>query len=217
MNPSIKLLLIIIISLEISFTNHLTANTFIILISVIFLFVHHISKQSFFKLMLVPLIPALALAITIRWFSPSHSWWFATILVSRLYAYCFLGALITVSTTPLELARSLEQNAHLPSQYVYGTLAAVNMVPRTIQEVKIIRVAGQMRGVQLSFWSPRLYFKAVLAAISWSDHLAQAMESQGFVEGQARTYAHPIKVSFRDWGLFFAWIILLQLCLTFFP
>lgn len=47
MNPSIKLLLIIIISLEISFTNHLTANAFIILISVIFLFVHHISKQSF--------------------------------------------------------------------------------------------------------------------------------------------------------------------------
>ena len=217
MNPSIKLLLVIIISLEISFTEHLTANLLLILISVIALFAHHIQLRSFLKLILVPLIPAMALAITIWWFSPSHSWWFATILVTRLYAYCFLGALITVSTSPLELAHSLEQNAHLLSQYAYGTLAAINMIPRTIQEVKTIRTAGQMRGVKLSFWSPRLYFKAVLAATNWSDDLAQAMESQGFVEGQARTHAHPIKVTRYDWAILLCSIVLLQLCLIFFP
>lgn len=217
MNPSIKLLLIIIISLEISFTKRLTANVIIILISILLLMLHHISKRTFLKLVVTPLIPALALAITICWFSPSHSRWFATILVTRLYAYCFLGALITVSTTPLKLARSLEQNAHLPSQYVYGTLAAINMIPRTIQEVKTIRIAGQMRGGTLHFWSPRLYFKAVLAAMNWSDNLAQAMESQGFVEGQVRSHVNSIKVTTKDWSILFISIVALQLCLAFLP
>ena len=51
--------------------------------------------------------------------------------------------------------------------------------------VKTIRAAGQMRGINLSWWSPTLYFKAILHAITWSDQLAQAMESHGYVEDRA--------------------------------
>lgn len=218
MNPSLKLILILIISLEISFTHRLVANLILLLIALIILVcINHVHYKTLVRLILVPLIPALALAITIRWFSPSHSTFFAIILVTRLYAYCFLGALITVSTSPLTLARSLEQNLHLPAKYAYGTLAAVNMIPRTFQNVKTIRQAALMRGINLSFWSPRLYFKAVLSAINWADNLAQAMESQGFVEGRSRTQATFITISHLDWLIFFSCLLIFQLILVTLP
>lgn len=217
MNPSLKLFLVLIISIEISFTHRLIANCLLIVVALILLIVDHISWENLLKLFLVPLIPAVALAITIIFFSPSHSLRFAIILVTRLYAYCFLGALVTVSTSALSLARSLEQNAHLPSKFAYGTLAALNLIPKTIQAVKIIRAAGQMRGIHLSVWSPQLYFKAVLNATSWADQLAQAMESQGFVEGQSRTAAQIIPVRITDWTIFTLSIICLQVVLLVFP
>lgn len=210
MNPSLQLLLVMIISLEISFTNRLAVNLILIGIAGILLLFNRVPKHTWRRLISIPLLPALVLAITLRWFSPGHSWFLATVMVSRLYAYCFLGTLVTASTTPLELARSLEQNVHLSAKFAYGTLAAINLIPRTIQAVKTIRIAAEMRGITLHFWSPQLYFKAILSALSWSDDLAQAMESQGFVEGQPRTAAHQITISLRDWVIVIISLILVQ-------
>ena len=217
MNPSLKLLLIIIISLEISFTSKIVTNLLLLSFTLIFLIWHHCSLRTLIKLLLIPLLPALTIAVTIRWFSPGHSWFFAWVMVSRIYAYCFLGALITISTSPLELARSLEQNAHLPAKYAYGTLAALNTIPRTVQAIQTIRIAAQMRGITLHFWSPQLYFKAILSALSWSDVLAQAMESQGFVEGQSRTHVQVIRIGMRDWITFIISLIIVQVTLLMLP
>lgn len=217
MNPSLKLLLVLIISLEITFTNQFTVNIIIIGVALLLIISQRPKFKSLLQLLLVPAIPAAVLAVTIGCFSPQHSWFFAIVLVTRLYTYCFLGAFLTVTTTPLELARSLEQNAHLPAKFAYGTLAALNLVPRTIQTVKTIRVAGQMRGVTLHFWSPQLYFKAIVATLTWSDDLAQAMESQGFVEGQARTAAQVIQITSRDWFILIAYLAVLQVGISYFP
>ncbi|WP_251545703.1 energy-coupling factor transporter transmembrane component T family protein [Limosilactobacillus caecicola] len=217
MNPSLKLLLVIIISLEISFTNKIVVNLLLIGIALVDLLCHKVKWQTLARLILLPLFPALVIAITIRWFSPGHSTFYALVMVSRLYAYCFLGAVVTTSTSLLELAHSLEQNAHLPAKFAYGTLAAINLIPKTIQEVKTIRVAAQMRGIMLHFWSPQLYFKAILSALKWSDDLAQAMESQGFVEGQPRTHARIIRVRPLDWFITASSLILLQTGLIWLP
>lgn len=217
MNPSLKLLLVIIISLEISFTNNLSVNLILIGIAGGLLLLHRAQMQTWRRLLSIPLLPALVLVITLRWFSPEHSWFLASIMASRLYTYCFLGTLVTVSTTPLELAQSLEQNVHLPAKFAYGTLAAINLIPRTIRAVITIRVAAEMRGITLHFWSPRLYFKAILSALGWSDDLAQAMESQGFVEGQPRTHANQINVSVRDWEILLVSLLLVQAGLLLLP
>lgn len=217
MNPSLKFLMVLIISLEISFTKKIAVNIIIIALALLVLLLNHIKLKTLWRLILIPLLPAFTLVVTIRWFSPSHSWFFAMVLLTRLYSYCFLGALMTVQTSPLQLARSLEQNAHLPAKFAYGTLAAINMVPRTIQAVKTIRVAGRMRGVALSFWSPRLYFKAILNTMSWADNLAQAMESQGFRENQPRTAAQAIPITARDWLIGISAIVLLQFGLVLLP
>lgn len=214
MNPSLKLFLILFISLEITFTSKLTANLVIIAVALIILRRQHFRWRQFGWLVGVPLLPALALFITIVFFSPDHDWHFGWVLVSRLYVYVSLGALFNQTTSPLDLARSLEQNCHLPSKYAYGILAAFNLIPRMKQTVKTIYAAGKMRGIVLHWWSPTLYFKAIIAAIQWSDQLAQAMESHGFQEGALRTFAKSISRSKKDW-LSISGVILLVQVLVF--
>lgn len=217
MNPSWQLLLVLIISLEISFTHRLVANLILIVVAAIVLLRYHLQFKTYFRLLLIPAIPATALAVTIGFFSPAHDWWFAAVIASRIYAYVFLGATVTVTTTPLKLARSLEQNAHLNAKYAYGVLAAVNLAPRTISAIKTIRASARMRGIQLHFYSPILYFKAILLALRWSDQLVLAMESHGFVENQSRTVAEPILTSISDWLIVVMSIVILQVLLIAFP
>jgi energy-coupling factor transport system permease protein len=217
MNPSLKLFLALLVSLEITFAPHLWANVALIAAAVCYLFYKHISWHSFLWLVLITLIPALALFCTIAYFSPSHNIHFAWVLVSRLYVYVTAGACVSFTTSSLKLVQSLEQNFHLPAKFVYGLLAALNLIPRIKREVNTIRIAGQMRGVTLHWWSPRLYFKAILAASQWADQLAQAMETHGFVENAPRTFAHQITIGKRDWFSFGILLFLVQIIIIALP
>ena len=213
MNPSIKLLLLLIISLEISFTNQLYVNLILIVCLLLILLFHHLTWRRFMWLMLIPLIPGIAVLITIGGYGPGHSWLTGWSMVSRFYVYVFAGGVMTFTTSTLALARSLEQNCHLPSKFAYGTLAALNILPRIKQTVISIRIAGRMRGTNLHWWSPTLYFKAILSAIRWSDQLAQAMETHGFREGQPRTYTVQIPIFWSDWVIFIVSITIIQVLL----
>lgn len=214
MNPSIKLILVLIIALEVSFTKHLCVNLILIVAAIIYLLSKRVRPKLFWWLFLMPLLPAVAVFITIAYFSPGHDYFYAWVMFTRIYVYVFTGAALTQTTSPLAITRSLEQNLHLPSKFAYGTLAAVNLVPRIKLAVKTIRAAGLMRGVYLSWWSPKLYFKAILHAITWSDQLAQAIESHGYREDQPRTSVAPIPLVKRDWILLIGGIVILQI-LTF--
>ena len=207
MNPSLQLLLVLLISFEVSFTSRLTANLVFLVIAIFVLLAHRLHWRQWLRLLAGPFLPALALFVTIVFCSPGHDWHFGFVLV----------ATVTFTTTPLKLAQSLEQTAHLPAKFAYGTLSAVNLLPKIKQEVIQIRAAALMRGVTLHLWSPTLYFKAILVAINWSDQLAQAIESHGFVEGKQRTFAHPIAVHWYDWALLGGGIIILQVLLIAFP
>ena len=67
-----------------------------------------------------------------------------------------------------------------------------------------------MRGEVLHVWSPRLYFKVILAAMNWSDQLAAAMTSHGFVEGAPRTHSLTVPLVTRDWWFFGGSLVLVQ-------
>lgn len=217
MNPSLKLFLVLIITLEVTFTSHLYSNVVIIILALAYLIYHRVRWQRLAWLIVITLVPALAIFVTIAFFSPGHNVYFAWVLVTRLYVYVLTGSAVSCTTSALLLVRSLEQNCHLPSKFAYGILAALNLFPRIAQEVRLIRIAGQMRGITLHWWSPRLYFKAILAASQWADQMAQAMESHGFVEGQARTSAHRVPLTRRDWLIFFILVFTLQLLIVALP
>lgn len=217
MNPSLKLFLVLIIALEVTFTSHLYSNVGIIILALAYLIYRRVRWQRLAWLIVITLVPALAIFVTIAFFSPGHNVYFAWVLVTRLYVYVLTGSAVSCTTSALLLVQSLEQNCHLPSKFAYGILAALNLFPRIAQEVRLIQIAGQMRGVTLHWWSPRLYFKAILAASQWADQMAQAMESHGFVEGQARTSAHRVPLTRRDWLIFFILVFALQLLIVALP
>lgn len=217
MNPSLKLFLVLIIALEVTFTSHLYSNVVIIILALAYLIYRRVRWQRLAWLIVITLVPALAIFVTIAFFSPGHNVYFAWVLVTRLYVYVLTGSAVSCTTSALLLVQSLEQNCHLPSKFAYGILAALNLFPRIAQEVRLIRIAGQMRGITLHWWSPRLYFKAILAASQWADQMAQAMESHGFVEGQARTSAHRVPLTRRDWLIFFILVFALQLLIVALP
>ncbi|BDR59842.1 energy-coupling factor transporter transmembrane component T family protein [Lactobacillus xylocopicola] len=214
MNPSFKFVLALIISLEISLKTSLTTNLLIIIFALLYLVYKHISPVKLLLTLAVPLIAAFTVFATLYWFAPQPDLYNAFSLASRIYVYTLTIYCVSIDTSPENLARSFEQNFHLPSKFAYGVLAALNIIPRMRQAVKQIRTAGMMRGVYLSFWSPILYFKAILIALNSAENLAQGMESHGFHEAASRSVIVTVPVKQRDWLL--AAFILLSFNLALF-
>src|SRR5699024_12211895 len=84
MNPSLKLLLVILLSLELTFVTKLWINLIVIVMCLLILIHQRFHWRQFCWLAFVPLFPALAIFITIVFFSPSHSFFVGTALFSRL-------------------------------------------------------------------------------------------------------------------------------------
>ncbi|EFG55690.1 energy-coupling factor transporter transmembrane protein EcfT [Lactobacillus amylolyticus] len=216
MNPSIKFILVFIISLEISLKASLTTNSIVIVCALLYLLWHKISLKDLGLLLTVPLIAAFTIFATLYWFSTKPDHYYAWVLASRVYAYVLSIACVVKTTIAAQLARSFEQNLHLPSKFAYGALAALNIIPRMQMAVKRIRTAAMMRSVYLSFWSPILYFKAILVALSSSENLAQGMESHGYVEGKERSAIIKIPLTSNDWCIFVLILFLFNICLFIF-
>ncbi|KRN42776.1 energy-coupling factor transporter transmembrane component T family protein [Fructilactobacillus fructivorans] len=208
MNPSLKFILVLIIALEVSFTNSIVGNVILIVVGLLYLLVKRVKLKRLLWILLIAVIPAIGLLISqVLYAKSSHA---GILLFTRIYVYVIYGAAFTLTTKLYELVNSLEQNLHLPSKFVYGVMAVFNLLPEIQAEVNKIKTASLMRGVKLHWWSPTLYFRAILSAIRWSENLAQGMESHGFVEGQSRTFYEPVKITMVDWLVFVFNVILLQ-------
>ncbi|APR07630.1 putative HMP/thiamine permease protein YkoC [Lentilactobacillus parabuchneri] len=214
MNPGMKLLLVMIIALEISFTQSLTVNIILIGVSLIYILLQRVHMKALFGLLFWPLFPALGLFVS-QWLYGSAGIHFAWILFTRIYAYVFLGATFTLTSSITDLSLTLEQDFRLPAKFAYGVLAAFNLMPKITEEIRIIKTSALMRGQALHFWSPKLYFKSILSSIQWSQNLAEAMTSHGFVEDQARTHYKVIRITAMDWILFVGLLVIVQALLYF--
>ncbi|MDF4142942.1 energy-coupling factor transporter transmembrane component T [Lactobacillus kefiranofaciens] len=216
MNPSSKFILAFIISLEISLKASLTTNLIVIAFALVYLLITKIKTKELILLIALPFIAAFTIFATLYWFSPTPDPYYAWNLSTRVYVYTLTITCVTRNTTATDFARSLEQNLHLPSKFAYGVLAAINIVPKMQMAVKQIRTSAMMRGMYLSFWSPVLYFKAILVALNSADNLAQGMESHGYVEGQKRSTIVAIPLTWKDWTIFFVLLILVNISLFLF-
>lgn len=216
MNPSLKFILALIISLEISLKSSLVTNLIVIAFALIYLLITKIKPKALALLLILPFIAAFTIFATLYWFSPAPDLYYAWSLSTRVYVYTLTIACVSRNNTATDFARSLEQNLHLPSKFAYGVLAAINLIPKMRQAVKQIRTAAMMRGMYLSFWSPVLYFKAILVALNSADNLAQGMESHGYVEGAKRSAIVQILITKKDWLIFFILLILTNISLFLF-
>lgn len=124
MNPGLKLLLVMAIALEISFTQSLIVNVILICVSFIYILFNRVTFKALIGLIFWPLFPALGLFVS-QWLYGSAGIHFAWILFTRIYAYVFLGATFTLTSSITDLALTLEQDFRLPSKFAYGVLAAL--------------------------------------------------------------------------------------------
>lgn len=209
MNAVMKLGISLLLGIELSFTPSLSLNVGLIIASLIYLFIRHIHWKVLLYLMLVPVIPAVGVAITQIMYGAGLN--YGVILATRIYAYILIGADLVINTTALEMTNALEENCHLPAKFAFGILSVLNLIPQIVYQVKVIKVAAEMRGVHLTWISPTLYFKAILASIQWADQLANAMKSHGFVEDAPRTHYYQYPIHPSDWFKSIGLFIIIQL------
>lgn len=214
MNPSLKLILALLISLEISFTKSITLNIFLIIMSVIFLLIKKTPFKYLAYTFLLPILPAIGSWSSIYFYATTPDYMHtAFLLFSRVITYVWVGGCFTFTTKVDDLLHSLEQNMKLKPAFVYGLLAAFNFLPKIASEVKIIKTSALMRGEKLHFFSPQIFFKAILNSFNWANNLAQAMRSHGFYENATRTYYQKIFLTKKDWLIFSLIIIVVQVVL----
>lgn len=202
MNSSIKLLLVLLMSFELAFVQSITVNISVIVLGMSYLLAKKVKLQKLLLLIIIPIIPV---ASTWSSFYVNgtgdfiHSAW---LLSSRIYAYIILGGIFSFTTSINDLLSSLEQNWHMPSKFVYGTLGAFNFAPRVRNSILQIKTAALMRGETLHVWSPQIFFKAILLSLRWSDNLSRAMQSHGYAENDVRTHYRKQRIPAWNWVLF---------------
>lgn len=215
MNPSLKFFLFLIISLEISFIPNLTLNLIFLLGSLTYLLISRYSLKKLLLIIIFTFPAAFAIFSSLYWFNEQPNLTAALTLFTRMYVLIFLGVILIKTTKPLTLARSLEQNFHFPAKFVYGWLAAFNFIPQMQAELKKIKVAALMRGRKLSWWSPSLYFKAILPALAHSEELSEGMLAHGFGRYQQRSQLKIIPLTWKDWVIFIFSLLLTQIFFIF--
>jgi energy-coupling factor transport system permease protein len=213
MNPLVKFLIILVIALELTFLKSVTLNLIVIVSSALLLLTMRLTWRQWAYLMLLPALPALGSWFSLMYYGTGDHVHMAWVLLTRVYAYVWLGSLFTLKlTTQRDLfLATLEQNAHVPTTFVYAMIGVFNFLPLVRQQIQTIRTAAYMRGENWQVWHAQLYFKAVLSAIRWSQALAQGMVSHGFTENASRSIVNRIHIPNWQYGVGIIILLIFQL------
>ena len=177
-------LIIVILTIWISFSKLLVLN-FIIIGSTILYFClsRHWKKLLYF--ILVPLLPALGSGWAIIVHSSNYK--FALLIFSRTYSFAALGLSLATYVSLVELLKYFEQHG-LSSNIVYGLLVVIQALPRIQYETQMITKSSRLRGVFLPFWSPYYYAKAIFIALTWQPQISEAMTVHAYEDFKKRTH-----------------------------
>ena len=180
----ISALIIVILTIWISFSKLLVLN-FIIIGSTILYFSlsRHWKKLLYF--ILVPLLPALGSGWAIIVHSSNYK--FALLIFSRTYSFAALGLSLATYVSLVELLKYFEQQG-LSSNIVYGLLVVIQALPRIQYETQMITKSSRLRGVFLPFWSPYYYAKAIFIALTWQPQISEAMTIHAYEDNKQRTH-----------------------------
>ena len=146
MDSSVKFILILAISFEIAFVKSVPINLVIIIGGLAYLLWKRIAVRKLGLLLVIPLLPAVATWISFYLNGTGNAVRTAWIMATRVYAYIVLGGAFSFTATVESLLGSLEQNWHLPTKFVYGSLGAFYFIPRVKTAVQQIKTAAMMRG-----------------------------------------------------------------------
>lgn len=215
LNPFYKCVSITMSCIALSFTFSIPLNCVIFTISMVLLLFFSQCKLKSILLFLIPvIISALGLFFTGVIFGNNESTVYSVGIVAnmnvtsiynglqlatRIIAFCGLGMVFTLTTTPLTFVHSLMQQGKLKPKFAYGVLASVNLMPNIKNEYQNARFALEVRGVKCHVFSIKPIFNMFVNAIFWADCLTIAMESKGFCIDAERIPYQKITLSFQDY------------------
>lgn len=230
-NPSVKVITILLSALIISFSPSVFWNAAIIAICFASLLVSGCISRKMLSVLLPATLASLSIfmALLLRGGSGEEAFESsgnflvvsssasnlndALAVALRIYAYAFLGMLFSFTTDSQAFVYSLMQQCHLNAKFAYGVLAAWNLLPMIRREYSQIKLALAVRGLKIRPWSMKPLFTALVNAMHWAENVAMAMESKGFDENAESTYYLNLSVRCYDflWAIFMiavsmAWI-----------
>ena len=182
-SPTLSLI-IMLLTIWISFSKLLVLNFVIIGLTILYFCLSRYWKKLLYFI-LVPLLPALGSGWAIIVHSSNYK--FALLIFSRTYSFAALGLMLATYISLVELLKYFEQHG-LSSNIVYGLLVVIQALPRIQYETQMITKSSRLRGVFLPFWSPYYYAKAIFIALTWQPQISEAMTIHAYEDNKQRTH-----------------------------
>ena len=177
-------LIIMILTIWISFSKLLVPNIIIIATTIFLLFLSKYWNKLLIFIFL-PLLPAIGSAWAIIVHSSNYK--YALLIFTRTYSFAALGLILATYISLVELLKYFEQHG-LSSNIVYGLLVVIQALPRIQYETQMITKSSRLRGIFLPFWSPYYYAKAIFIALTWQPQISEAMTIHAYEDFKARTH-----------------------------
>ena len=177
-------LIIMLLTIWISFSKLLVPNIIIIAITIFLLFLSKYWNKLLIFIFL-PLLPAIGSAWAIIVHSSNYK--YALLIFTRTYSFAALGLILATYISLVELLKYFEQHG-LSSNIVYGLLVVIQALPRIQYETQMITKSSRLRGIFLPFWSPYYYAKAIFIALTWQPQISEAMTIHAYEDFKARTH-----------------------------
>ena len=177
-------LIIMILTIWISFSKLLVPNIIIIATTIFLLFLSKYWNKLLIFIFL-PLLPAIGSAWAIIVHSSNYK--YALLIFTRTYSFAALGLILATYISLVELLKYFEQHG-LSSNIVYGLLVVIQALPRIQYETQMITKSSHLRGIFLPFWSPYYYAKAIFIALTWQPQISEAMTIHAYEDFKARTH-----------------------------
>lgn len=209
-NPSFKLIGIMLITLSYTVTQSLKLNLIFVVSLFLLLLLESVSLIRIIKTLIPVSIAAFGFFMTALIFSSNTNTEhltthmitdieYAYLLASRVFVFALLGMLFTYTTKPMDLMYSLRDQLKIPDQFIYGIFATVNLLPVIKLEVKKNQLAFQARNQKVFPYSSKVLIPLFTKVILYSDHLTQAMLSKDFGKSDTRSYYKKMTLSTRDY------------------
>ena len=177
-------LIIMLLTIWISFSKLLVPNIIIIATTIFLLFLSKYWNKLLIFIFL-PLLPAIGSAWAIIVHSSNYK--YALLIFTRTYSFAALGLILATYISLVELLKYFEQHG-LSSNIVYGLLVVIQALPRIQYETQMITKSSRLRGIFLPFWSPYYYAKAIFIALTWQPQISEAMTVHAYEDFKARTH-----------------------------
>ena len=177
-------LIIMLLTIWISFSKLLLPNIIIIATTIFLLFLSKYWNKLLIFIFL-PLLPAIGSAWAIIVHSSNYK--YALLIFTRTYSFAALGLILATYISLVELLKYFEQHG-LSSNIVYGLLVVIQALPRIQYETQMITKSSRLRGIFLPFWSPYYYAKAIFIALTWQPQISEAMTIHAYEDFKTRTH-----------------------------